>query len=323
MYHGRKPDISHLRVFGARAFAHVPLEMQTKLGVKSRECLFMGYPPGQKGYCVCDLETGTFFTSTAVIFDENSPYAPLHDTSPIATPLDVGEPIPELRNLNSSSAHPPDPPRRSSRSLHLTAAGKAQAARITAAKIHLEDVREAARLRTQPTKSSNTEGTIALLTHPSQLSSKPENSIFSCYLPSLELAFMSIRSSEHRNPTSHDYDLTTPPYNYNEAMCRPDRDIWQATIDKELDMFISMKIFCEELLPPGHLAIGSTWVFEFKITNPPPNVAKGHFCACRYSQIPHLDYTETFALVAKTTSVRIVAALAAKLDLHLECFDAT
>jgi hypothetical protein len=218
MYHGRKPDISHLRVFGARAFAHVPLKMQTKLGVKSRECLFMGYPPGQKGYRVRDLATSTFFTSTAVIFDENSPYAPLHDTSPIATPLDVGGPIPELRNLNSSSAHPPDPPRRSSRSLHLTAAGKAQAARITAAKIHLEDVREAARLRIQPTESSDTEGTIALLTHPAQLSSEPENSIFSCYLPSLELAFMSIRSSEHRNPTSHDYDLTTPPYNYNEAI---------------------------------------------------------------------------------------------------------
>jgi hypothetical protein len=74
---------------------------------------------------------------------------------------------------------------------------------------------------------------------------------------------------------------------------------------------------------PGRLAIGSTWVFEFKIVDPPPNVAKGRLCARGYSQIPHLDYTETFAPVVKTTSVRIVAALAAKLDLHLECFDAT
>jgi hypothetical protein len=82
MYHKAKLDIGHLRIFGARAFAHVPLEMQTKLGIKSRECLFMGYLPGQKGYRVCDLATGAFFTSTAVIFDENSPYAPLHDTSP-------------------------------------------------------------------------------------------------------------------------------------------------------------------------------------------------------------------------------------------------
>ena len=35
MFYNKKPDISHLHVFGACAFAHVPLEMQTKLGVKS------------------------------------------------------------------------------------------------------------------------------------------------------------------------------------------------------------------------------------------------------------------------------------------------
>ena len=179
-------------------------------------------------------------------------------------------------------------------------------------------------------ESPNEEGAIALMAGPEeitsltpQLSYEPEDSIFSCHLPSLELAFMSIRSSEHRNPSSHNYDLTSPPYNYNEAMRRPDRDIWQATIDKELDMFVSMKIFREEVLPPGRSAIGSTWVFEFKIVNPPPNIAKGRLCARGYSQIPHIDFTETFAPVVKTTSVRIVAALAAKLDLHLECFDAT
>ena len=105
-------------------------------------------------------------------------------------------------------------------------------------------------------------------------------------------------------------------------MRRPDCDVWQATIDKELALFVSMNIFHEESLPPGRSAIGSTWVFEFKIVSPPPNIAKGRLCACGYSQIPHIDFTETFAPVVKTTSVRIVAAIAAKLDLHLECFNA-
>ena len=31
MFYNKKPDTSHLCVFGAHAFAHVPLEMQTKL----------------------------------------------------------------------------------------------------------------------------------------------------------------------------------------------------------------------------------------------------------------------------------------------------
>ena len=74
VFHGRKPDISHLRVWGVRCFAHVPVELQGKLGVKSRECLFMGYPPSQHGYRVRDVQTHRFFTSGSVIFDENIPY---------------------------------------------------------------------------------------------------------------------------------------------------------------------------------------------------------------------------------------------------------
>ena len=88
-------------------------------------------------------------------------------------------------------------------------------------------------------------------------------------------------------------------------------------------MFIIMKIFREELLPPGRFAIGSTWVFKYKIVDPPPNIAKGCLCACGYSKIPNIDFTETFAPVVKTTSVWIVTTLATKFDLHLKCFNTT
>src|ERR1700678_495752 len=146
------------------------------------------------------------------------------------------------------------------------------------------------------------------------LTSDAEDIIFSATsLPSVdedELALISIRSSERRSPSSSEYDLTIPPYNYNEAMRRPDRDVWQATIDKELLMFNTMKIFREEVLPPGRFAIGSTWVFEYKLMDSSPPLAKGRLCARGYSQIPNIDFTETFAPVVKTRSVRIVAALA-------------
>ena len=326
MFYKKKPNISHLRVFGARAFAHVPLELQTKLGIKSRECLFMGYPPGQKGYRVRDVSTGTFFTATAVIFDENSPYHPLHDTSQ-SNPLSSGDTIPA-----PIPTPLPGTPRRSSRPVRLTAAGEAQAARIAAAKMHLADVREIARQRAEHAQLTNGDVLMPLAdldddTIVTGLTSDAEDIIFSATsLPSVdedELALISIRSSERRSPSSSEYDLTIPPYNYNEAMRRPDRDVWQATIDKELLMFNTMKIFREEVLPQGRFAIGSTWVFEYKLVDSLPPLAKGRLCARGYSQIPNVDFTETFAPVVKTTSVRIVAALAAKLDLYLECFDAT
>jgi hypothetical protein len=40
--------LAHLRVFGARCFTRIPMELQEKLGPRSREAIFMGYPPGVK-----------------------------------------------------------------------------------------------------------------------------------------------------------------------------------------------------------------------------------------------------------------------------------
>ena len=74
VFHDQKPSVAYLWVWGVRCFAHVPTELQTKLGAKSVECLFMGYPPSGRGYRVRSLETNHFFDSGSVIFDENIPY---------------------------------------------------------------------------------------------------------------------------------------------------------------------------------------------------------------------------------------------------------
>jgi hypothetical protein len=90
-----KPDVSHLRTWGVHCFAHVPVELQTKLGHKSVECLFMGYPPGGRGYRVRSLATNHFFDSGNVIFDENILYHALHEVSskPVDTPHSLSLPL--------------------------------------------------------------------------------------------------------------------------------------------------------------------------------------------------------------------------------------
>jgi hypothetical protein len=46
----KKPDVSHLKVFGYIAYVHVPDEKRSKLNPKVEKCIFIGYSLEQKGY---------------------------------------------------------------------------------------------------------------------------------------------------------------------------------------------------------------------------------------------------------------------------------
>ena len=54
---GKKPSLSHLRVFGCDAYVHVPKEKRTKLDNKSERCIFIRYKDGLKGYKLWNPKT--------------------------------------------------------------------------------------------------------------------------------------------------------------------------------------------------------------------------------------------------------------------------
>jgi hypothetical protein len=50
VWSGKKPSISHLKVFGCDAFLHVTKENRSKMNKKEAKCIFIGYKEGMKGY---------------------------------------------------------------------------------------------------------------------------------------------------------------------------------------------------------------------------------------------------------------------------------
>ena len=132
MVNRRKPDLSHFHVFGSRCWAHIPSELQRKLGPQSHPALFMGYPDGVKGYRVHDRSSGAFFTACDVIFDEQNPT--------LADDSDDSE------EEDSSPSHPTPPtippptpsttgPRCSGRECKLTEKGTAWTADLAATRV--------------------------------------------------------------------------------------------------------------------------------------------------------------------------------------------
>jgi len=47
---GRRPDVSHLRVFGCLCFVHVYSDSSNKLDNQSIRCIFLGYDEARKGW---------------------------------------------------------------------------------------------------------------------------------------------------------------------------------------------------------------------------------------------------------------------------------
>jgi hypothetical protein len=67
---GKKPSLTHLKVFGCDAYVHVPKENKSKLDKKAEKCIFIGYKYGLKGYKFWNPETKKVVYSRDVVFRE-------------------------------------------------------------------------------------------------------------------------------------------------------------------------------------------------------------------------------------------------------------
>ena len=67
---GRKPDVSHLKVFGCIAYAHVPDVLRRKLDEKAIKLRFIGYDQNTKGYRLYDKVSQKVYKRRDVTFNE-------------------------------------------------------------------------------------------------------------------------------------------------------------------------------------------------------------------------------------------------------------
>jgi hypothetical protein len=352
VFKGRKPDLSFLRVFSCRAYAHVPYKLQRKGGVKSVLVTFLGYPPGVKGYLIRDVATRHYFTCHDVIFDENLPsMLPIEGTNEL--PTDMA--LPPARSLGTCSALIP-PCDVVQCNQVLTPAGRAICAELEAALKHLLELhaRQAEHVKAAQEEHDCTEenpdpgvseeaaaAAAEQLVVPDEVVGIDGLNEFGgewlaewagggdfgsrCDVAPDVFRFIMFRSEKVRLPSAPDYDMKLPPATLKEASLRSDWPVWKAAAEKELKIMRDMGVYKLTSLPPGRWEIGSQWVLEFKLGPNGDLITKARLVAQGYSQVPSMDYlfNEPFAAMTKTSTVCFVAATAAHLDWELDTFDAT
>jgi hypothetical protein len=112
------------------------------------------------------------------------------------------------------------------------------------------------------------------------------------------------------------------PKTVKEALAGKDAAKWLASMESEIDNIESKGTWIETKLPEGRKAVGCKWVFKVK-TDADGKVVKykSRLVAQGFSQIPGIDYEETFAPVGRTTSLRLLLTVAATNDLEVRQAD--
>ena len=125
LWHHKKPDVSHLRVWGCTAYVHIQKDKRTVNGSHMEKCVFIGYPDGYKGWKFFNPITKRAVISERAEFDERyfpglkhtpltpEPFEPLEPIIPsILTPtLDSGgDNEPDMNPIQENHSPSPDPP---------------------------------------------------------------------------------------------------------------------------------------------------------------------------------------------------------------------
>ena len=76
--HGYKPNVSHMRVFGSKYWARIPLDKRKAFQAQSSECILLGYAEDGKAYKLMEVATRKCFNERSVKFEEDQ----LFDTPP-------------------------------------------------------------------------------------------------------------------------------------------------------------------------------------------------------------------------------------------------
>ena len=72
VFSGKKPEVSHLRIFGCPVYIHIPKKKRTKLDPSGKKGIFVGYSESLKAYRIYFPGFKKIDISRDVTFDEDS-----------------------------------------------------------------------------------------------------------------------------------------------------------------------------------------------------------------------------------------------------------
>lgn len=116
--------------------------------------------------------------------------------------------------------------------------------------------------------------------------------------------------------------VESDPKSYHKAVTLANGPHWQAAIEEEMKSLGNNNTWTLAELPPGRHALRGKWVYKTKTdANGMPCRYKARWVVKGFMQKEGIDFTETFALVVKSSTYCLVFALVALMDYEMDQVD--
>ncbi|CAL8175713.1 unnamed protein product [Prunus armeniaca] len=333
--------VNHLppRVFGCISFVH--LHHSGKLDPHSLKCIFLGYSATQKGYKCYHPPSKKFFVTRDVTFHEEHAYfshlsskTSLQGENISSEDKSYGVPMFELEKIEQNESEkndtgregnsltlPPVGHRMSPYDLVYTKRDKVlfqrndQSAAPVTGNSEVEFVEPSCSLlENNPINSVpsiDNELPIALR--------RPLRSCPSKYKYPISNFMSSHRLSPCLKSFAYQLSSVSIPQTLQDALDNPK---WKEAMYEELRALRKNSTWELVELPRGKKVVGCKWVFTIKHkADGSVDRYKARLVAKGYTQTYGIDYQDTFALVAKMNTIRVLLSLAANLGWTLQQFD--
>ncbi|KAI3655909.1 hypothetical protein MP638_003672, partial [Amoeboaphelidium occidentale] len=304
LFHGIKPDISHLHPFGVKCFAKVN-EHTTKLESKSTEGHLVGYEPNSKAWRIYNPASRVIsITRHAIFVPDMSKSGGVMSSENDFT---ISEEEEENENQNDENHQPIDSKRRKLSPLE---------------QVHNESHSPSPVHPSSPLQNRyELRSRQALCAH--SISNNEPDTANSFPIISKRSNIQSFAELLVALSTDTQHDLSEPQ-SYQQAIQSLQKKEWISAIDAELNSLDENQTWDIVDLPSNRTSIKSKWVFKVK-RDSSGEIArfKARLVAKGYSQREGIDFHETFSPVVKFSSLRLLLALAAQNDYEVEQVDFT
>lgn len=307
MWTGKKPDVSHFRIFGTEVMMHIPKEKRRKWDKKAEKGIFMGYELDTKGYRIYSLSKKHVVIRRDVKFMNEGENSTIEDNfKKKSSFIQLSEILNSSDENENSNGQVP---------VISDEAGEME---------QFDEVGDVERLSENASNSEQESSENEEFEDANNQTLSSDEEIIEPEIPAVPTPR---RSSRARTKiTKYTYlsvNNLPDPETYEEVLRRPDKDLWIKAMQEEVESLKKNETWDLVDVPPDRKAIKSKWVFKTK-RNESGKIEryKARLVIKGCSQKKGIDYNETYAPVVRYSSIRYLIALAVKYDLKIHQMDA-